>query len=341
VEARGNVVLTTAKSVYRTGVIKYNIKNKAGSLTSFAGVLDGTDRDYNISGSGVELLDQTGTVKDPTMTRCPKDRPDYLLRADRIIYNERQVRLEKVKLRVKGITILYLPSLTFRIDNREIPRLEAGYDDQDGFKFKWESFTPVGGKDRWEWRFRSELTTEGDSYLGAGLGADWKTGRNRLDFLYYLDGYWGIEDHLSFNIHNLTLAVETFQYFSSAEKREIGLRATYKTWTSPIGNWQLELLGRRVTALDASYLWLDSLKESPGGYRDFLEDYWIGDNILYNWQIPLGRAFSFGLEGAYNNSADDWIHRIYRITYETCCFKNSVGWDEAKRSWLLGLQLKL
>jgi hypothetical protein len=365
VEAQGNVILTTTKGVYRTSVIKYNIKNKAGSLSAFTGVLDGADRDYNISGSGLELLNQTGTVKQPAMTRCSKKRPDYLLIAKRIIYNERQVHLEKVKLQVKRVTVFYLPSLTFRIDNRNIPQMEAGYDNNDGFKLKWESFTPVGGKERWEWRFRSELKTKGDSYLGIGLGTEWKAGRNRLDFLYYSDAYWGVEDHLTFNLHNLTLTVETFQYFATTEKREFGLRATYKTWTTPIGNWQAELLGRRVTALDAggveyggtywgtrlnytlgsrfslSYLWLDSLEDSPGGYRDFLEDYRIGNNILYNWQIPLGQLFSFGLEGGYNSSGADWIHRSYRVTYESCCFKNSVGWDEIERNWEFRFQLKL
>jgi hypothetical protein len=143
------------------------------------------------------------------------------------------------------------------------------------------------------------------------------------------------------------------------------LSATYKTWATPIGNWQLGLLGRQVTALDSggveyggtywgtrlnytlgtrfslSYLRLDSLDVTAGGYRDFLEDYWIGDNVLYNWQVPLGSVFSLGLEGAYNRSVEEWIHRIYRITYESCCFKNSIGWDDTERNWLFSFQLKM
>ena len=89
-----------------------------------------------------------------------------------------------------------------------------------------------------------------------------------------------------------------------------------------------------------SYLWLKSFDEKGIGFGDFLSDYKIGGNGMYSIRIPLEKDYSLDLTGTYNFEESEWLHRVYRVNKETCCFRTSIGWDEIENFWELTWNIK-
>lgn len=363
VQAFGNVRITTSKFVYQTETLNYNLNQETGDLAEFKGKIKGDTRDYNFSGNDGALAGDTGTISKAVMTRCLKSKPDYVLRANRIDYDSERVYLRGVVLRVKGIPVFYFPRLSFKTDDNDLPDTELDYDFKEGLQVKVDYTGPV--KHNLSWHYKGKLSVKGTNELGAGIKYYFGShASNRINLLYDFDGFWKSDDQFNYDTRLFNLKLDGIKEFSDFEKAELGIRLTRKYWNTPIGRWQLGILARDVYALDSlkqeyggtywgyqldynpsryvvlSYLRLDS-DETNEDYRDFLEDYKLGNNYLYDISIPLSEKYSLVLDGNYNTDFEDnWIRRFYRIKYETCCFRLLTGWNDLDDSWELKARIK-
>lgn len=363
VNASGNVRITTSKFVYQTETLSYNLNQKIGDLTDFTGSLKGSARDYYFSGIDGALAGESGTISNVIMTRCPEPKPEYLLKAKRIDYDSDKVYLHRVVLRVKGIPVFYFPKLSFKTDDNDLPDVRLDYDGEDGLQIGIDYTGPA--KNNRSWHYKGELTTKGANRIGFGIKnylGDLIS--NRVNLAYDFDDFWVIDDQFNYNTRLFNLNLDGIKEFSDEEKTELGIRLTSKYWETPIGRWRVGMLARDVYALDSSnqeyggtywghqldynpskfvavsYLRLDS-DETNEDYRDFLEDYKLGNNYLYDISIPITQKYSLGLDGTYNpNVEDDWVRRFYRIKYETCCLRLSAGWDDLAKSWEFNSRIK-
>ena len=297
------------------------------------------------------------------MTSCPKPKPDYVLTAKRIDYDSERVYLRKVFLKIKGVPVFYFPRLSFKTDNNDLPDVNLEYDGEDGLQLDFDYTGPI--KNNHSWHYQGELSTKGANIIGFGVKHYFGNHLdNRVNLAYNFDGFWKLSDNFNYGTRWANLSINGYQEFSDQEKTEVDFRLTRKYWETPIGRMQFSILARDVFALDSnkqeyggtywghqldfnplkyvvlSYLRLDS-EETNQDYRDFLEDYKLGDNYLYNINIPLSPKYSFVLDGNYNPDwDDDWVNRYYRIKYENCCFRLSAGWNDIDQSWEFSGRIK-
>jgi len=365
VQASGNVKISTGKSVYQTETLNYNLNQETGDLPEFKGKIKGESRDYFFTGTEGTLAGKSGTISKATMTRCPKSKPDYVLRAKRIDYNGERIYLRRVVLKVKGIPLFYFPRLSFKTDNNDLPDVKLDYDHDDGLQLDIDYTGPV--QNNRSWHFKGELSTKASKLIGFGVKnyfGDHLTNRTNLSF--DSDGFWVIDDQFNYDTRLFNLNLDGIKEFSDDEETQLGIRLTRKYWKTFIGRWQFGVLARDLYALDSSnqeyggtywghqldynpikyvvlsYLRLDS-DETNEDYGDFLEDedFKLGDNYLYNISIPLTEKYSLGLDGTYNADFDGyWVCRFYRIKYENCCFRLSAGWDDVDKSWEFKTKIK-
>jgi hypothetical protein len=362
--ASGGVKLTTKNSVIESETLHYNVKDSTGTSDTFSGTVSRQASDYKISGTNFETSDEVLKLNGSSLTKCPRPKPDYLLRAKIIKITDQKTHLEKATLYVKGIPVFYFPSLTFNNDGTGIPQIDVAYNDTVGLKVKGEYSAPVN--DNLDLRFRGDLSTKGNNKLGIGTDLHGGGVSNRTDVLYDFSGFWTVEDRFAVNTPLFLFVLDGSREFSSLDRMQLGFSATRKYWDSRVGSWQFGVLARRVSVLDSSltdyyggtyggfrldyrpyqYMTLSLLRLNSfngGDYRDFLADYKIGSNFLYDATIPINQEFSFGVNGAYNFDQDEqerWIHRIFEVTRETCCFSTSVGWDAAMHSYIFGWRIK-
>ena len=363
VEASGDVKITTGKFGYQTQNLKYNTNEEIGDLAEFEGKGKGDSRDYYFSGNGGTLQGDTGSLSKAVMTSCPKPKPDYVLTAKRIDYDSERVYLRKVFLKIKGVPVFYFPRLSFKTDNNDLPDVNLEYDGEDGLQLDFDYTGPI--KNNHSWHYQGELSTKGANIIGFGVKHYFGNHLdNRVNLAYNFDGFWKLSDNFNYGTRWANLSINGYQEFSDQEKTEVDFRLTRKYWETPIGRMQFSILARDVFALDSnkqeyggtywghqldfnplkyvvlSYLRLDS-EETNQDYRDFLEDYKLGDNYLYNINIPLSPKYSFVLDGNYNPDwDDDWVNRYYRIKYENCCFRLSAGWNDIDQSWEFSGRIK-
>lgn len=356
VVASGGVKLISGKKTLETQTINFNLNDETGSMKDFTGKIAAPEgRNYQVSGSGIETYKEQSELSNATLTRCPLSKPDYLLVAKQIQITEEKVYLRKVKLLIKGIPVFYFPvlSLETKDDTKLSPEIETTYTDKDGLRLKLDYTAPV--TETIDWCFRSDFSTKGDSLIGVGTDLHGQRMNNRLDLLYNFDGFWMLEEQLKVNSRFLLMVVDGSLEFSDAKKKQLGLSLTSKYWKGPLGDWQIGLLARQVSALDSSsveyggtyggyrlnykpvpFIQLGLLKLnsfSGGDYRDLLADYQLGRNIIYDLNLPLKNGVSLVVDGTYNYDQELWLHQIYRIRKKSCCFNTSLGWDQAVRSW--------
>lgn len=363
VEASGDVKITTGKFVYQTQTLNYNLNEEIGDLAEFEGKVKGDSRDYYFSGKEGTILGDKGSLSKAVMTGCPKPKPDYVLTANRIDYDSERVYLRNVFLKIKGVPVFYFPRLSFKTDNNDLPDVKLGYDSVDGLQLDFDYSGPV--KNNHSWHYQGDLSVKGENIISFGvkhyLGNHFS---NRVNLGYNFDGFWKLSDYFNYGTRLADLSIDGYREFSDQEKTEIGFRLTRKYWDTPLGKMQFSILARDVFALDSgkgeyggtywghqldfnpskylvlSYLRLDS-KEKNEDYRGFLEDYKLGDNYLYNINIPLSTKYSLILDGNYNPDWDgDWVNRYYRIKYENCCFRLSAGWNDLAESWEFSGRIK-
>lgn len=355
VQASGGVKIITSKFVYQTATINYNIYEEIGDLPQFKGELKENSRIYYFSGNDGALTEETGTLSQVMMTTCPKPKPDYVLAAKRIDYDKERVYLRNVVLKIKKVPVFYFPRLSFKRDNNDLPDLSLKYDGSDGLQLNFDYAGPV--ENNRGWHYQGELSTRGSNLIGFGVKYYFGDRlSNRINLNYDFDGFWMLSDSFNYGTRLVNLSVDGSQEFSDAEKTEVGIRLTRKYWETPIGRMQFSLLARDVFALDSvnreyggtywghqldfnpskyvvlSYLWLDS-QETNEDYRDFLEDYKLGDNYLYNINIPLSSKYALTFDGNYNPDWEgNWVKRYYGIKYENCCFRLLTGWNDIEKS---------
>ncbi len=364
VEASGKVTLSSKQGVFQTEHISYNVKTTAGQLGEFSSKIPGQDRDFLVTGKGATTSETVTEVNGASLTRCPFPKPEYQFSAKRIQIDEKTIRLEQVVLRLKGVPVFYFPKLSLNRDNKQLPRFDLGYDGDDGMKFDYDYTNRRS--DSFDWRFHGKLTSQGDSKVGFGFGTHWGDLSNQTDIEYNFDGYAILNDTLKVNSKNYALVIDGSRDFSDSTTDKIGFELTRKYWESPIGSWQLGVLGRYITTTDGGteytgtyggykleYRPIDNLTlglvqlDNLNGNRqdwDYLEknylredyQYALGSNLIYNYRIPINKRLFATVDGVYNfnrsSHPNDWIRQAYTLTSETCCFSTSLGWDAAENS---------
>lgn len=363
VQAFGDVKITTAKYTYQTKHLNYNLNRKMGDLAEFKGKLSEGSNDYYFTGKDGSINGDTGTISKASMTRCPRPKSDYVLTAKRIDYDNQRVYLHHAILKVKGIPVFYFPRLSFKIDNSDLPDIKLNNDNEEGLQVNFDYAGPI--ENNRSWHYKGELSTKGSNSIGFGVKYYFDDHfSNRVNLAYDFDDFWVLDNQISYDARLFSLYLDGIMEFSDREEKQLGIRLTRKYWETSIGKWRFGVLARNVYALDSSkqeyggtywgdqldynpsryvmfsYLWLDSEKNNED-FRDFLEDYQLGNNYLYNIKIPLSNSFSLGLNGTYNSEAsNEWIRRFYGIKYETCCFRLSTGWNDISESWEMEAGIK-
>ncbi len=357
--ATGGVKIIYKNNVYRTDTIQYNLKTGTGSTGSSNCTLESDGRrDVKLIGKDMEIVDGVTKMKKAVFTRCLEPNPEYYITATSIEYEGNHLKLWNPVVFIHGVPVFYLPYLSFQTDADEIPNLEPGYDSSDGYFLKYSFVTPV--EKGHNWFYSGAYRSEDTSTYGAGLGVYNGNASNKtaVNFNIPIKGknYWNITDTFSYNMPLFQLTVDGARDFDSSEKTQYGFSFTRKYWESPLGRWQAGILAREITVFSGS----DKYGGSYGGFRldynpikhvtisllqvepistipddNSLEtillddyDYQFGSNWLYNIKIPLGKVYSFGLDGTYNSKHSFWIDRDYRIIRDTDCFSLSFGWDD-------------
>ncbi|HEY8462715.1 MAG TPA: OstA-like protein [Bacillota bacterium] len=351
VEASGNVRLTNQRGEYRTEHLTYNVFTSSGSLASFTATLKGNPKDFHLQGEGLELTPESSVVAKVEITRCPKANPDYVLRANRVKIIGQKVQLKHVVVKVYGIPVFYLPLLSFNT-NQNLPELVPGYQNEDGLKLRFNF--PLSGSAISEWTFKGDLSSRGDeSTLGMEYTTSWDRSKNQFDLLYNLDGWWHLADVFTYETSNLRVTADGYRDFSDSKERQLGVKITRKFWDTAIGAWQIGVLSRKAKAFETqefggtyfgvqvdykpysnvklSYLRIKSLTD--GDYGDLMEDFGVGDNLLYEISIPIGADLRFSMNGSYNLDESEWYHQVYSLTKTDCCFSPTISYDRADHSW--------
>ncbi len=363
VQASGKVKITTRNYVYQTETLIFNLNQETGNFIDFQGKIKGNSLDYQLSGKGGSLKGDTGTISKAVMTRCPNPNPDYVLTAKRLDYNNKRVYLHHAVLKVKKIPVFYFPRLSFKTDNNDLPDVEVRYDQEEGYQMDMEYAGPV--KNDRVWLFKGGFSTKGTNLVGFGVNQYFgKQVNNYTNLVYDFSGFWELTNTLDYGTRLSSLSLDGIKEFSNEGTTEVTISLTRKYWETPIGRWQFGLLARDVFALDSvkeeyggtywgyrldynpsksiflSYLWLDSNKTNED-FRDFLDDYKLGRNYLYNVNLPISKSYSFNLSGTYNSDIEEnWISRLYMIKYENCCFRLSAGWNDISESWEMNAKIK-
>lgn len=374
VTASSGVKLTTKTAVYQTETVNYNLKDSQGSFGSLTGTINAKDRNYLVSGEKLETANGITKITNTQVTRCEKPNPDYVFVAKETIFDGQYLHLKNVFLYIERIPVFYYPSLTLDVNNKNLPSINLGQNSNDGTYIKYEFSTPLYGVI--DWHFKGELA-QSDDYSDLGFGFTINNGNTKNyagTYYNYLKGFWGIEDQFSIDTPSMLTTIDGTKDFSTNEKSQLGFSVTRKYWDSPLGKWQFGILGRRIYEyeLDNGQVKLDKNKDKMeyggiyGGYRldynphpnitlsllhlesfagsdygDLLTDFKIGSNWIYNFTVPLSTLYSIGINGNYNSDSDPhWIHQIYQINRETCCFKVSIGWDFAPQSLIFNGTVK-
>lgn len=362
-EATGGVRVVSEREEYRTETIRYNLKDSSGQLGQFTGTVAGVDRDYRIAGGQASLSGETMEVKDAGLTRCPKPNPDYWFSAKQIRLSGEEIHLERVVLKLKGVPVFYYPRLTLK-QGKRLPRFDLGYNKDDGMRFNYEYTSPVNSHQ--DWRFRGELNSREPSKIAMGLGNNWDHFNNAFDIEYNSDGFLTMVHEFEADYPLLKFRLDGRADLASEAEREARATLTRKYWETPIGNWQAGLtagylyqhtgsgidegvFGGYRLDYNPSRFWTLSylqLYDLHGGdwnqlQEEFLDDYKLGGNLLYDINLPLNDQLRFMVSGTYNFDRSDWIRQVYGFVSDGCCFKTTLGWDVAEDSLELAFQIKL
>lgn len=357
VEATGSVKVTIDDMVYYTESITYDMQKASGVMTSFNGTVY-SERNVKLSGASVALSEDTTTISEVNLTRCELDNPHYQFSAKEVTIAGKKIRLERVVLRIKGVPVFYLPRLIMDLE-RKMPDVRIGYSNDDGLKYAFDYFAELTAHSNF--LFSGDLSVNGESVLGFGLESTYQGLQNRLEFQYSSDTEWAFKDEFAFEDSHWLIAADVFHDFSSGGETQYGAKATRKYWETSWGSWQISVLAREATETEGSqkyggfytgwqvdykphpnvvlsYLRIDS--HSSRDYGDLLEDYDLGDNWLYNLDVPVGDGYVIGVSGVYNSDDAGWIHQIFSVSKESCCFKTEISYDHAEDSLELSFRVK-
>jgi lipopolysaccharide export system protein LptA len=363
VKASGGVEITTDNGVYQTETIEYNLNEATGFSGPVSMTINAKGRGFSVTGKSMGFSEGIARIAKAKITRCQLSHPEYQYVAKEADYDGRYLRLKSIFLYLKGIPIFYLPVLKLDIANLNFPDIEPGYNHDDGFFVKYDYSAHLTENIRW--KFTGIYRSDDYSSLLFGITASKEKISNYTGLYYNTDSQgYGIEDRLTYNTQLFVTTIDGSKDFSDNNATQLGFSFTRKYWDSPLGKWQLGILVRDVSKEDGSggeyggtyggyrldynpfsnlTLSLLQLYSLDGGndYRDFMDEFKLGSNLMYSWTIPLKNPYSLGLNGTYNNEQSLWIHQIYQLNYQTDCLNLSVGWDNALRSWTYTASINL
>ncbi len=360
-KAVGEVKVTNGNGTFETETLNYDLKNGTGSSEAVSMVLHTKNRDALVHADSMILNGTLYHFKNLTMTRCEKSHPEYQFVAREGVYDGRYLELNNIFVQLKGVPVFYLPSKTFDMTNIWFPEIQLDYNHDDGLKFGYRYSAPMNGN--MGWRIATIYRSNDYSTLHLGLNMKKENISNYTGIYFNTDseGY-GLGDTITYDKPLFVATLDGSKSFSSNDATELGFSITRKYWESPLGRWQVGMLSRKVSKDDGGteyggtyggyrldynphpYFTLSLLRlytlEGGDDWGDYLDEFKIGSNWLYNGGIPLNQTYSLGFSGTYNSTESLWIHQIYRIYYGTDCLKLSLGWDEAKRSMVTGFNIR-
>lgn len=357
IEATGSVKVTTGDMVYHTESITYDMQKSSGVMTAFNGTIY-SERNIQLSGTSVTLSDEKSTISGVALTRCELDHPHYHISAKEVTIEGEKIHLERVVLKIKEVPVFYLPRLTLNLD-RKMPDFRIGYSNDDGLKYAFDYLAELTANSGLV--IDGDLSVHGESTLGIGWESNHQGLQNQLKFEYSTDADWAFIDKLVYDDSNWLFTLDVFHDFSVGGEKQYGAKVTRKYWETSWGSWQVSALAREVSKTEEflkyggfytgwqldykpssnvtlSYLRIDS--HSSREYGDLMEDYGLGDNWLYDLRLPFGDGYMVGLNGVYNSDDMGWIHQIYSISKESCCFKTELSYDHAEDSLELSFGIK-
>jgi hypothetical protein len=356
IRAIGGVKIVSSHGTYETETLDYNLNDATGSSGPIRTTINATDRNFIITGDAMETTNDITKITSVRITRCQMPHPETLIVAKEAKYDGQYLYLKSVVAYIKGIPVFYYPLMTLDVNNLKFPNIEPGYNQDDGLYIKYHD--SVALSKNIDWHFSGELRTHDYSSLVSGITVKNGNISDYAGFYYYTEsaGY-GVEERLTYDRPLVTTTIDGSKSFSSNNAYQLGLSITRKYWESPLGKWQFGVLGRKVYELEGSdveyggtydgyrldytphpyvtlsLLRLYSCKQEDYGYGDdFMDEFKIGSNLMYNVGIPLRKAYSLSLNGTYNVDQSLWIHQIYQINHQTDCIFITFGWDEAEKS---------
>jgi Organic solvent tolerance protein OstA len=364
--ASGDVKMTTGHGIYQTEAIQYNLNTATGSSGPVSMIIDAKPRNFKIMGDSLEISNGIDTIIKPRITRCQETNSEYQFRSKEATYDGRYLHLINTILYIKGIPVLPLWTVTLDMTNLNFPEIEPGYDPTYGFYFKYHDSGHLSERIRWS----DDLYYRSKYYSTASFGLTASKDRiSNYTGMFYTTQYdtiaegYGFEDRITYNLPLLISSIDGSMSFSDNDSTQLGFSVTRKYFESPLGRWQLGILGRKVTEVDIngeeyggtyggyrldynphpnfslSLLRIYSIEGED--YRDFMQDFKIGSNWMYNGVVPLKKPWSFGVNGTYNSDQSLWIYQRYEIYYQTDCFNLAYGWDNATKSNIFTIQVRL
>ena len=323
-EARGNVELHRADQLLQTEVLRYNPETETvsmpgkvyyedsvlhigGSSATYSFLNEGgrfTDADYGLSGSSAkgtatEVIIESANhslLRQLRFTTCPGEDPEWILTADelKLDFETGVGTARKAKLEFFDIPILYLPYMTFPIDDRRksgflYPFISTAND--NGFEFSipyyWNIapnhdatltpryFTERGAMLTAEYRFMTRRT--GGNLNFDYLPSDKKTRdlryHYRLEHNARLSRRWGsrvvvnrVSDDQYFQDFSNSLAAASRQYLRS----RAGITGSGRYWTFSAIADVFQVIDEAVTASNEPYRRLPRLAfylDRPLGYE--------------------------------------------------------------------------
>jgi lipopolysaccharide export system protein LptA len=370
VKASGEVKVDGIHGAYETETLEYNLNDGTGSSGAISMTLK-ANRDIKIKADSMTLKNGKYQFRRPRITRCQEVNPEYQYVAKEAIYDGRYMRLNSIILYIKGVPAFYLISLNLDMTNLFFPHIELNYDHDNGLSIQYEYSDHLS--DNLRWNFTGLYRSKTYSTLIWGLRGSKDNLSNSVNLYYNTEGHntdgmdyisnYGINDCVTYNYALFVATLDGAKDFSEANGSELGFTFTRKYFESPVGKLQFGILGRRVSKEDGAgteyggiyggyrldynphpYFTLSLLSlyslEGEKDYRDFMSDFKLGFNWMYNSVIPLYKSYSLGLNGTYNSDEELWIHQIYQINYQTDCLNLRYGWDNASQSVVFGFNIR-
>ncbi len=359
-EATGEVKITNKHVISETQNLMYNLIDSTGRSGAAKLLISQHGKNIVIRTKVMEVASGKIRAIDAKIMHNEDAEPEYHLQAKELTYEGKYLYLKSILFYLKKVPLFYYPMLTLDMDNIKLPRITPRSNSKGDIYLRFRSDGPITGNLDWN----LNVLLRNYDYSGFESGITWKNENitDDVSFFYYNQsaGY-GVKERFVYDWPLIEVSIDGSKDFSPNRAYELGTSVIRKYWEGPLGNWQFGILGRKVHKLDEhevefggvyggyrldyqprpyitlSFLRLYSLE--GGDYREFLDDYKIGSNILYQATVPLKGKYSLGLIGTYSFEQSLWIRQIYEIHYQTHDFLIKTGWDVVKNKPILNCKI--